>query len=162
MNYRVCLGPGAGFVAMATIMSSVILGPGPLRSLRIVGAVIGLVSLPLAFLPFFTLRNRGEPEAGGSYMDTTRVVDSGLYSIVRHPQYLGYILFMATFSLLAQRMLVTCLAILAVALMYLSAAAEESECSERLGEPYREYLRRVPRFNILAGVFRRLRRGARG
>ena len=95
-------------------------------------------------------------------MDTTRVVDSGLYSIVRHPQYLGYILFMATFSLLAQRMLVTCLAILAVALMYLSAAAEEGECSERLGEPYREYLRRVPRFNILAGVFRRLRRGARG
>jgi len=148
----------AGLLAIATIISSVVLGPGGARPLRIVGACIGLVALPFAVVPIFTLVRRGKPTEGESYLQTTTLVDSGLFSVVRHPQYLAYILFMVTFGLLAQRMVVTGLAIVASVLLYWNAILEEDECSDKLGQAYRDYMERVPRFNLVVGVARRLRR----
>lgn len=92
-------------------------------------------------------------------MDTTVVVDRGLYGWVRHPQYLAYILFMVAFSLLAQHLWVTLCAGLTVLFLDLTAVMEERECASRWGLAYREYLERVPRFNLLAGAARRWRRG---
>jgi len=43
---------------------------------------------------------------GKSYVGTTRLVDTSLYAIVRHPQYLGGILFNLMLMLLAQHWLV--------------------------------------------------------
>jgi protein-S-isoprenylcysteine O-methyltransferase Ste14 len=152
------LGPLAGLVAIATIIGAAVLGPGAVRSLRIIGGVIGLVALPFALVPIFTLVRHGRPTEGKSYLHTTELVDSGLFSVVRHPQYLAYILFMLTFGLLAQHTVVTVLAILGIVLLYVSAILEERECGEKLGQEYRDYIERVPRFNLIAGVIRRLRR----
>ena len=101
------LGPMAGLVAIATIIGAAVLGPGAVRPLRIVGGAIGLVALPLSLVPILTLVRHGRPTEGESYLHTTVLVDSGLFSVVRHPQYLAYILFMLTFGLLAQHMVVT-------------------------------------------------------
>lgn len=152
------LGPLTGIVGALTILGSVFLGPGPERVLRVSGALIGLAALPLVFLPFRTLRRHGRPAVGGSYMDTTVVVEVGLYSVVRHPQYLGYLLFMAAFSLLSQRAVIVGLAVVAAALLYLSAVVEERACVARFGEDYEEFRRCVPRFNLVAGVLRKVRR----
>ena len=134
------------------------LGPGTVRLLRLVGAGIGLVALLFAFVPILVLRRRGRPTEGKSYLHTTTLVDSGLFGVVRHPQYLAYILFMLTFGLLAQRVLVTALASLASVLLYVNAVLEERDCVEKLGQEYRHYMERVPRFNLAAGVIRRVRR----
>lgn len=151
------IGVLAGMAAAATIVGAVIVGSGPVRPLRIAGALVGLAALPLAFLPFHTLRRHGRTAAGESYMATTAVVDRGVYGIVRHPQYLAYTLFMAAFSLLSQHAVVVGMAIVAVVLLYRTALAEERECSARLGHAYDAYCRRVPRFNAVAGVARRVR-----
>ncbi|HSG50118.1 MAG TPA: methyltransferase [Longimicrobiales bacterium] len=151
------LGPAAGIMAAGTIAASVVAGPGPARGLRLLGAALGVLALPLAFLPFLTLRRRGGPAAGDSYMATTTVVDSGIYALVRHPQYLAYLAFMATFALLAQRWWVTLPAAAAAVLLYRATLAEEAVCLERWGDEYRDYLRRIPRFNLAAGLLRRLR-----
>lgn len=145
-------------MAIATIVVSVAQGPGDLQALRLIGAAIGFLALPLAFLPIFTLKRHGSPAPGESYMQTATVVDVGLFSVVRHPQYLAYILFMLTFGLLAQSALATVLSALAVALLYLTAILEERECSEKLGQDYLDYLRAVPRFNLPLGIVRRLGR----
>ena len=65
--------------------------PG-IRVLRIIGWVIWAFSVVFGFLPMFIFRRRGGVARGKSYMHTTRLVDSGLYAIVRHPQYLAGIL----------------------------------------------------------------------
>lgn len=150
------IGPAAGVAATAAILASVMAGPGPSRTLRVTGGALGVVALPLAFLPFLTLHRHGARAEGGNYMDTTLVVDRGLYGIVRHPQYLAYLLFMAAFALLAQRTHVTVLAGAAAVLLVAAARSEERLMLARMGESYRDYMSRVPRFNLPAGLFRRL------
>ena len=152
------LGPLAGLVAIATIIAAVVLGSGAVRPLRIAGGGIGLVALLLALFPILTLVRHGRPTEGESYLHTTKLVDRGLFGVVRHPQYLAYILFMLTFGLLAQHMVVTVLASLASVLLYMNAVLEERECAEKLGQEYRDYTKRVPRFNLVVGVVRRFRR----
>ena len=152
------VGPVAGAFAAATMIGAVISGPGAVRALRLLGGGIGVAALPLAFIPFLTLRRHGRTRTGATYMNTTVVVDRGPFGLVRHPQYLAYILFAVAFGLLAQRMFVTMLAAVAVVLLHLTAVLEEAECAERLGGDYVGYARRVPRYNLLVGVARALRR----
>jgi len=145
-------------MAAAVIVLAVVAGPGPSRVLRVAAAGVGGLALALAFVPIVYLVRRGRPAAGETYLHTTRLVDSGPYALVRHPQYLAYILFMVTFGLLAQRALVTVLAVAAAAFLYLSAVLEERECLEKFGAAYRDYMTLVPRFNLAVGVPRRLGR----
>ena len=135
---------------------TVILGGGELRWVRMVGAVVGVGSLPFVFLPMFTLRRHGGVSEGESYMATRRVVDQGLLGVVRHPQYLGYMMLAAAFSLLSQRWYAVVLGGTALVFFYLHACREEELLVARFGEPYSQYMNRVPRFNAPLGVVRLL------
>lgn len=119
---------------------------------------LGITSLLLAvifaFPPFFLLQKHGKIEEGKSFLYTTRVVDRGLYAIVRHPQYLGYSLLALGLGLRSQHPVALALAALAVTLYYVQTVREEHFCQQQLGPDYEEYLRRVPRFNFVAGIFR--------
>ena len=93
---------------------------------------------------------------GKTYMQTRAVVDQGLYSITRHPQYLGYIFLACGFALLSQHWVVALLAAVGVMFFHNQAVREERYCLAHLGEPYEQYLRRVPRFNFILGIVRLL------
>jgi len=43
-------------------------------------------------LPVFEFRKKGEVRKGRSYIHTTKLVDTGIYSVVRHPQYVTFIM----------------------------------------------------------------------
>ena len=43
-------------------------------------------------LPVMEFRKKGRVRMGKSYIHTTKLVDTGIYSIVRHPQYVTFIL----------------------------------------------------------------------
>ena len=75
-----------------------------------------------------------------------RLVTSGLYSYVRHPQYVGFLLI--TFGLNVQWMTIFTLILWPVlAVLYWRLAREEDkENEERFGEAFREYKQRVPGF----------------
>jgi len=126
---------------------------GPIRYLA---PVFGVSGLCLAFLPFFTLRRHGGALPGESYMMTTTVVDHGIYAVVRHPQYLGYMCLNVTFMLVSPHWLITLLGSTAIMLLYLFAQQEEKRLIKKFGEAYREYMDRVPRFNIILGLVRRV------
>jgi protein-S-isoprenylcysteine O-methyltransferase Ste14 len=49
------------------------------------------------------------------------------------------------------------LALFGTLFFYLQAVAEEEHCLKTFDRQYRDYAVRVPRFNIVAGVFRLLR-----
>jgi protein-S-isoprenylcysteine O-methyltransferase Ste14 len=122
----------------------------------------GISSLVLApffvFPPFILLARHGRTRKGQSYLQTRIVVDRGLYTITRHPQYLGYMLLAGGFALLSQHAAVLLLAAIASVCFYLQAVQEERFCLAQFGEPYRRYLQRVPRFNLALGIIRWLRR----
>lgn len=125
---------------------------------RYPAAVCGLAALVFIFPPMFTLRHHGQVKPGQDYMQTCRVVDRGLFGVIRHPQYFGYILIAVTFMLVTPHWMVFAPGVLSIVMFYLYAIHEERTLEAKFGEAYREYTRRVPRFNVVAGAWRRLRR----
>lgn len=123
---------------------------------RSFGVIVLLLAGVFIFTPFYLLTKYGEADRDKTYMQTRIVVDRGLYAITRHPQYLGYIFFACGFALLSQHWIAVLLAGAVAACFYLQAVLEERNCLAQFGERYAQYLRRVPRFNIVLGVLRRM------
>jgi protein-S-isoprenylcysteine O-methyltransferase Ste14 len=110
-------------------------------------------------MPIITFRRKGGVEKGDSYMRTTKLVDSGIYAVVRHPQNgVAWILINLGIMLVAQQVLVVAFGILSMIFGYLDLFKEEERCIEKFGEEYRSYMKRVPRVNFLLGVVRVLGR----
>jgi len=60
--------------------------------LYISGWIIWMFSLYFGFIPFYVFKKKGGVSKGESYIKTTKLVDTGIYAIVRHGQYLAGIL----------------------------------------------------------------------
>ena len=112
-----------------------------------------LLSAIFGWLPIFTFRSRGNIN-GRSYTDTTVVVYSGIYGIVRHPQYLAGMLINIALPLITQHGLVLLLGLFTLVVYYWNTFIEEEENLRKFGEPYRDYQSKVPRVNFLLGLFR--------
>lgn len=101
----------------------------------------------LAWGVFFTgagLRFWATLHIGGRKSDI--VVSEGPYSLCRHPLYFGSILLVLSGALFLKSVLFACaLALLATAYFRFTIPAEEDFLLARLGEPYRQYSRRVNR-----------------
>jgi protein-S-isoprenylcysteine O-methyltransferase Ste14 len=87
----------------------------------------------------------------------------GLYQFLRHPQNLGGGTWFIFFPvILSQYTHFTILTVFAIALMMVSlynvSHLEEKINIEKWGDEYRQYVREVPRLNILLGVWRHIRR----
>ncbi len=142
---------------LGVIGANLVAGHGPSVLLRLIGVVLLLAS-PFFFIPpFVVLARRGRPDGGGSYMDTSTVVRRGPYRIVRHPQYLGYILLDLGFALRAQSPVAGALAAFSIACWVAVAVEEERHLRSRHGEAYSAYCAEVPRFNVVAGLLRCVR-----
>ena len=93
-----------------------------------------------------------------SYVHTTQVVDRGLYSVVRHPQYLAGILLGVALTLIAQQWIVGALGAAAILIYYVNTYDEEKRAREKFGDDYVRYAEKVPRLNFLRGIVRAVRR----
>jgi protein-S-isoprenylcysteine O-methyltransferase Ste14 len=127
--------------------------------LFILGWVVWAIGMVLVVAPIVMFPRRGGVPKGKSFVHTTQLVDTGIYSIVRHPQYLGGILaiFVATL-LLYPHWLFVVLGIPGVVILYWSTREEEMRLIERFGSDYQTYMQRVPRMNLVLGVIRLYRR----
>jgi protein-S-isoprenylcysteine O-methyltransferase Ste14 len=124
------------------------------KALQWAGWAIWVLSLIFGIGPIFILRRYGGVAKGESFVKTTRLVDTSLYAIVRHPQYLGGMLFGLALMLIAQHWLVIVLGVVSMLLIYLDIQAADQEGIEKFGEEYRQYMLRVPQINVPLGIFR--------
>jgi protein-S-isoprenylcysteine O-methyltransferase Ste14 len=113
--------------------------------------------LIFGMLPIFQFRKKGEVKKGKSYIHTTRLVDTGIYSIVRHPQYVTFILWAIAGMLLFQHWIVICLGIPVIPLTYIDLINADKDAIRKFGENYKRYMQKVPRANFLIGIIRVLR-----
>jgi len=144
----------AAVVTVTLVIAAQFLPRGDNPVLRGTGVFVLLLGGVFIFTPFYLLSKHGGGKADRTYMQAGKVVDQGLYAITRHPQYLGYMFLGCGFALLSQHRAAVLLAIVGNLLFYLQAVLEERYCLTQFGEPYAQYLRRVPRFNILLGILR--------
>ena len=75
---------------------------------------------------------------------TEKVVTTGVYSIVRHPQYLGALLAHVGISILLSAAYSLLFTPLMVILIYLISRKEEEELTKEFGKEYENYKKKVP------------------
>ena len=114
--------------------------------------------LVFGLLPVIEFRKRGQVESGKSYIHTTQLVDTGIFSIVRHPQYVTFILWAIAGMLLFQHWIVILLGIPILPFTYIDLIKADKDAIEKFGDEYKAYMKRVPRANFLLGIIQRYKK----
>ena len=125
------------------------------------GWVVLIGGFSLIALPLLLLQRKGKAPPGGGVTRTTAVVTTGVYAVIRHPLYLGWMLVYIALVLCAQHWLVAVTAIVGVASVYLICVQEDRRLLARFGEEYARYKESVPRVNLVSGIVNLLRRKKR-
>ncbi|HVP18507.1 MAG TPA: isoprenylcysteine carboxylmethyltransferase family protein [Spirochaetia bacterium] len=88
----------------------------------------------------------------GAFMPDHRIIDKGLYGVVRHPSYLGALLMDVGFGLALENWLslVVMLLFPAMAQLY-RISVEEKALLGHFGSAYRDYMRRTKK--LIPGIF---------
>jgi len=126
-----------------------IVEPNNIKTLWYVGWIFWVVGIILIILSYYYVY----------YHKVNVLVDNGIYAVVRHPLYLGWILsvFVATIFL-HQHWLFVIIGIPGIVSVYLISTHEEHLNIERFGDDYKRYMQKVPKLNPLLGVIRLLSR----
>ena len=127
-------------------------------ALFIIGWVVWAFGMVLVMAPIVMFPRRGGVAKRKSFVNTTRLVDTGIYGIVRHPQYTGgiYAIFLTTF-LWYPSWLFGILGVIGIIVIYMGCREEDQRMIEKFGEDYIAYMERVPRMNFVLGLMRLIR-----
>jgi len=109
--------------------------------------LFNLAACLLLVLPGSWLAISGVKETTLKVAETHRpktVVTTGVYSIVRHPQYLGGLLAHLGISILLSAFYSLLLTPMIIALVYLISRKEEKEILREFGKDYKDYRDKVP------------------
>jgi len=159
MSKKMMLMAGALTVAAVGQIVLAIVLYDPQASAVVINTGWGILWLSAIFgwLPIYTFRKKGEVKGRG-YIQTTKLVDSGVYAIVRHPQYLAGVLMSIALPLITQHWSVAALGVAAAVIYYVNTFEEEKGTIEKFGEAYKQYMQTVPRMNFILGIIRLIRR----
>jgi protein-S-isoprenylcysteine O-methyltransferase Ste14 len=119
-----------------------------------IGWVIWAISLIFGFVPIFTLKRKGKVEKGKSYVHTKVIVDTGIYSVIRHPQYTAGIYFSLALVLWAQNWIILALGVVVIPSVYIDIVMADQHELEKFGDDYKKYMERVPRANFIWGIIK--------
>ena len=123
--------------------------------LFIIGWVVWTLGMVLVMAPIVMFPRRGGVSKGKSFVSTTRLVDTGIYAIVRHPQYTGGVLSIFLTTLLwYPHWLFGVLGVAGTVVVYLGCREEDKLLIKKFGDDYKGYMQRVPRMNFLLGIVR--------
>jgi protein-S-isoprenylcysteine O-methyltransferase Ste14 len=125
------------------------------------GGMLPLIYLGFAFYvpaavfvisSFISLKHKGKPKSGWEH--TTKLIESSVYRIVRHPLYLGSALFTTGIIFLVQSIPFTIFGLVAIFCFWMASKKEDEFNIKKFGDDYREYMGEVPMWNVLKGVIR--------
>ena len=148
------------FAALCTLIN---LSTAVLKEVR-VNAAAGLLALLAGlggalfiYWSFYALYRHGRLSDCGGALRTTALVESGPYTIIRHPQYLGFMLINLTFMISNPHWLCILCGAAAILAFYLYTRQEDRRLRRAFGPAYDAYLHDVPGFNAPLGFLRWLR-----
>jgi protein-S-isoprenylcysteine O-methyltransferase Ste14 len=124
-----------------------------------IGWLVLMVSGVFGWLPIITLKRRGGVPEKESYMHTTVLVDSGIYSIVRHPQYFAGVLISLAMALITQQWVSVILFIPVAAGFYWDSLRADRVLVEKFGGEYEAYMEKVSGMNPVKAILRKVSGG---
>ncbi len=154
-----CVLATAGALTLVQFVLMFFFSVGGVPALKLLGLVLWLISLIFGWAPIVTLRRAGHVRAGKSYIHTEDLVDTGVYGIIRHPQYVALPLVNAGLALISQHWLVVVVGVPACVLACVQIGRADQEGITKFGDEYLDYMKRVPRSNFVLGVVRAMQRG---
>lgn len=104
-----------------------------------------LISLPFFVFSFYLARY-GLKIIFGEQREEMVVIRSGVFSIVRHPIYLGSILVYFGFIIISLSIIAFCIWVIIIIFYYFISRYEEKVLIDKLGAQYEDYTREVPMF----------------
>lgn len=111
----------------------------PFAIRQIISWLLLLTSIFLGIHGFYLLRIVGKPRQ--NFEDTTGLVKVGAYRYIRHPLYAS--LLVGAWGAFLKHISVASvvLIVLTTGFLYVTARVEETENTQKFGEPYRDYMR---------------------
>ena len=139
----------------ANILLNVLITHEPkIVALKMAGLIVFLIAVILWPIPYFALRKYGNISSNGSYMATTKLVDKGIYRIIRHPQYLSFILLNIGVAMINHNIFSILLSVSSIFFILIGIKDEEQQLVNQFGAEYVEYMKKVPSFSPLRTLFR--------
>jgi protein-S-isoprenylcysteine O-methyltransferase Ste14 len=132
-----------------------------LQMLRNTGWGIWMVAVSLIWASILSPRSKEVAQRREDEDCASITVDGGIYAVIRHPRYLGWLLVYVAVMMLTQHWLAVAFAIPGMACVYLISRREDRRLIEKLGPAYEQYMQCVPALNLAAGMIRLLRRKAK-
>lgn len=123
-----------------------------MKELWYTGWIIWIIGLVLLFLPMFVFRSKGKVMKESDWTKTTFLVDTGIYSVIRHPLYLGWILMYFAIILWNQHYLIMIIGIAGAICVYQISRQEDQLLIKKFGDDYLNYMKKVPRMNFFLGL----------
>lgn len=127
-----------------------------IEGLNYLAWAVWLVAATLLAASILTLRRRGQVQEGRSFVETEALVVTGVYALVRHPLYLGWMLMYIAMFLFHPNGILAIPGIVGMACCFRFTVQEEARLEEEFGQAYSRYKQAVPRFNLLVGAIRQL------
>jgi protein-S-isoprenylcysteine O-methyltransferase Ste14 len=136
---------------MAIFITLIILGwlwmGEQIKWLIYVGLLLYIPAALFVIPSFIILKHRGTPKGG--WEDTTKLVDTGVYGITRHPMYFGTALWTLGVILIQQSIISIILGIIAIILFFMASKGEDKKLIKKFGDAYKEYMKKVPFWPLL-------------
>ena len=129
-----------------------------LEELSYLGWILLLLSVYFAIVPVYAFRKKAEVSKGKSYIHTKVIVDTGVFSVVRHPQYLSMLLVALGLILIVQHWLIFTFSVVSMILIYIGILKQDKILVRKFGDDYKRYMQKVPRTNFLLGILRLVKR----
>jgi protein-S-isoprenylcysteine O-methyltransferase Ste14 len=96
---------------------------------------------------FINLKQKGKAEKG--WEDTTVLIRSGIFRILRHPMYFGTALWAMAMAFIQQSIPAIVLAVIVISCTYVASRGEDKQMIEKFGDAYREYMKNVPMWPLI-------------
>ena len=105
-------------------------------------------------LPKKAFKKDGQIEEGKSFVYTTKLVDTGIYAIIRHPFWLTWILLSLSVTLMSQHWIMVITGGIIMVIVYIETFHLDKGLIEKFGLEYQIYKKKVPRLNIIYGIIK--------
>jgi protein-S-isoprenylcysteine O-methyltransferase Ste14 len=85
------------------------------------------------------------------------LIDRGVYGVIRHPMYLGAMLLFLSWIFFLPHWIVLIVSFTNIVIVYWFILQGERNNISKFGDTYKQYMERVPRINLIVGLFGILR-----
>jgi protein-S-isoprenylcysteine O-methyltransferase Ste14 len=118
--------------------------------LAVIGWILYIPSAVFVFGSMIELRRKGKAKTA-DFTETTTFIGSGLYGRIRQPMTLGLAIWSIALALVFQSTLAVILGLVSLFCFWMSARKESGYNILKFGDSYKEYVARIPMWNIFRG-----------